>query len=418
MITLVALCALGAEKILANEIKMLGYKPVGNAPGRVTYTCDEDGMFRSNLCLRTADRVYLQLARFDADNFDVFFDGVFTVNWQDYFKKDTRVVVDKIRTYKSKLNSEHTIQGMAHKAIYKKLGQVWNMDVLPESGKEATVRVYIDKDEVLVLLDLSGDPLHKRGYRTEGGGAPLRETLACAMLQQMCWRRKTPLHDPFCGSGTIASEAALYAYNVAPGFGRHFAIEDLPIFNQQRAVETKKSEAAKIRPDAVARITGTDIDPVAIERARGNVERACVTAGRALQLIGSDDRVQRPDFDVADFYDLEAPYETGLIVTNPPYGERLGDKEQAEQLYQQLPALFNAFPGWEMGFITANENFETLVGKKATASKELKSGNLDTRFYMYTLTRPTHETTGKDNRKESYLRERDKEKNREESKEQ
>lgn len=384
MFTLVALCAIGAEKVLANEIKKLGYTPIGNALGRVTFTCPEEGLFRSNLCLRTADRVFLQMASFKAYDFDALFDGVKSIAWQDYFKKDVRLVIDKVRTKQSKLSSEHSIQGMVHKAIYSKLGDVWKMHSMPETGSESVVRIYIEKDKVLVLLDLSGLPLHKRGYRTEGGIAPLRETVACVLLQLMCWRRKTPLHDPFCGSGTLAAEAALYAYNVAPGFGRRFALENLAIYNQKLALSIRQQEAEKIRPDCVARITGTDIDPVAIDRARGNVERACVTAGRALQLIGSDMRIQRPDFEVADFKDIAAPYESGLIITNPPYGERIGDAEQAEALYKEMSVLFEEFRGWEFGFITSNESFPTAIGKHPQAVKKIKSGNLDTSFYMYT----------------------------------
>ena len=260
MVNLVALCGIGAEKILSNEIKFLGYKTTGRAPGRVMFSCDEDGMFRSNLCLRCADRIFLQLASFSATDFDALFDGIVAINWQDYFKKDVRVVIDKVRSYKSKLNSEHSIQSMAHKAIYTKLGKIWRMQVLPETGDTATVRIYIDNDNVLVLLDLSGNPLNRRGYRTDGGVAPLRETTAAVLLQMMCWRRKTPFHDPFCGSGTLAIEAALYAYNVAPGFGRRFALETLPIFNPERALDIKRAEAEKIRPECEARITGTDID--------------------------------------------------------------------------------------------------------------------------------------------------------------
>ena len=383
MNNLVALCAIGAEKILANEIKFLGYKTQGNAPGRVFFTSDDEGLFRSNLCLRTADRVYLKLAEFEALDFDQFYDGVNQINWQDFFKKDTQVVIDKVRTHKSKLNSEHAIQSMALKSIYSKLQDVWHMSIMPESGEKSDVRIYIEENKVSVMLDLSGEPLHKRGYRTDGGLAPIRETTACILLQMMLWRRKTPLHDPFCGSGTIATEAALYAYNVAPGFGRHFALENLAIFDRTQADEIRCKEAEKIRPDVKARITGSDIDPMAIERSRKNAEHACVTAGRALQMIGSDQRITRPDFTIADFKELQAPYEKGLLLANPPYGERLGDDEQARILYSSMHSLFTDFAGWDMGFITSNENFETCIGKKAHSVKNLKSGNLDTKFYIY-----------------------------------
>ena len=384
MFNLVALCAVGAEKILSQEIKLLGYSPVSNAPGRVFFTAlTQDALYRTNLCLRTADRVYLQIASFNADNFDSLFEAVKAINWQDFFKKDVRLVVDKVRSHNSKLSSEHTIQSMVHKAVYTKLGEIWNMSVLPESGSEATVRIHLEKNEVIVLLDLSGEPLNKRGYRTHGGDAPLRESFAATILQQMCWRRKTPLHDPFCGSGTLPIEATLYAYNVAPGFGRHFAIEKLAIYDYKTELRIKQSEAEKIRPECIARITGSDINPKAVERAKINAEHACVTAGRALQLIGSDQRIQRPDFTEADFKSISAPYEKGLIIANPPYGERLGTAEEVEILYKDMAGLFEAFPEWQMGVITANPNFEKMAGRKATKLKKFKCGSLDTVFYSY-----------------------------------
>ncbi|MGI5070530.1 class I SAM-dependent RNA methyltransferase [Treponema pectinovorum] len=383
MNTLVALCAVGAEKILGNEIKLLGYKLLSNAPGRVLFEGDDDSLFKANLCLRTADRVYLLLKRYRAEDFDQLFDGVYSIAWQDFFKKDSKVTVDKVRTYKSKLNSEHSIQGMVQKAIYKKLCDRLNMSSMPETGNESDVRVYLDNDEALILLDLSGNPLHKRGYRTDGGVAPLRETTAAIMLQMMMWKRKIPLHDPFCGSGTIPIEAALYAFNIAPGFGRRFALENLGIFNQQRAIEIKKLEAQKIRTDVEVRITGTDIDRGAVERARLNAEHACVTAGRALKSIGIDAHVWRPDFQVSDFKDLAAPYENGMLICNPPYGERLGDEEEASALYAGMKTLFDDFKGWQIGIITAHKEFQESINRYATTLKSLKSGNLDTTFYIY-----------------------------------
>jgi len=257
------------------------------------------------------------------------------------------------------------------------------MSVLPESGNESDIRVFNTENEVQVCLALSGLPLHKRGYRTDGGVAPLRETTASVMLQLMLWRRKTPLHDPFCGSGTLPIEACLFAHNVAPGFGRRFAIENLPIFNAGRAHEIKCAEAEKIRTDVECRITGTDIDPSAVQRARTNAEHACVMAGRALQMIGSDARIPRPDFDTADFKNLTAPYESGLIICNPPYGERLGEEKQAEELYKSMSSLFTDFPSWQLGVITSNKKFQECIGRYASVLKSLKAGNLDTTFYIY-----------------------------------
>ena len=383
MNTLVALCAVGAERILGNEIKHLGYKLNGNAPGRVSFLGDDDALFKANLCLRTADRVYLQLAEYDALDFDALYDGTYAVNWQDFLRKDSRVIVDKVRSYKSKLNSEHSIQGIVHKAIYSKLGDVWKMSSMPETGEESNIRVYVDENKVLVLLDLSGLPLHKRGYRVDGGIAPLRETLAAVLLQEMMWRRKTPLHDPFCGSGTIAIEATLYAFNVAPGFGRRFALENLPIYNAERAQQIRDEEAAKIRTDVEVRITGSDIDNAAVERSKKNAEYACVMAGRALKSIGISAHIPRPDFIQSDFADLAAPYDEGLILCNPPYGERLGDADQARELYKNMQSLWTDFNGWDIGIITSNEEFQENFGHKTSAIKKLKAGNLDTSFYIY-----------------------------------
>ena len=383
MNTLVALCAIGAEKILGNEIKHLGYKLAGNAPGRVSLFGDDDSLFKANLCLRTADRVFLQLASYDAFNFDELFDGAYKINWQDFLKKDSKIVVDKVRSNKSKLNSEHSIQTMVHKAIYSKLGDIWHMASLPETGEQSDIRIYLDENKVLILLDLSGLPLHKRGYRVDGGIAPLRETTAAALLQQTLWRRKTPLHDPFCGSGTIAIEATLYAFNVAPGFGRRFALENLPIYNKESADRIRQEEAEKIRTDVEVRITGSDIDEKAVERAKKNAEYACVMAGRALKSIGISTHIQRPDFIQADFKDLSAPYDEGLILCNPPYGERLGNEEEAAELYQQMDSLWQEFPNWDLGIITSNPDFQKNFNHQANSIKKIKAGNLDTSFYIY-----------------------------------
>jgi putative N6-adenine-specific DNA methylase len=383
MNTLVALCAVGAEKILGNEIKHLGYKLVSNAPGRVSFLGDDDALFRTNLCLRTADRVYLQTANYEALNFDDLYDGAFKVDWQDLLNKDSRIVVDKVRSHNSKLNSEHSIQGIIHKAIYAKLGSKWHMVTLPETGEESDIRVYIDNNQVFILLDLSGLPLHKRGYRVDGGIAPLRETTAATLLQQTMWRRKTPLHDPFCGSGTIAIEATLYAFNVAPGFGRRFALENLPFYNKDRAQVIRNDEAAKIRTDVEVRITGSDIDRKAVERSNQNAEYACVMAGRALKSIGISAHLPRPDFIQSDFKNLKAPYDTGLLLCNPPYGERLGNEEEAQALYADMDCLWKDFSNWEIGVITSNPNFQTSFGHKANLIKTFKAGNLDTSFYIY-----------------------------------
>ena len=415
MITLVAPCAIGAEKILSNELRQLEFTPISTAIGRVVFTMEKAGtrisdnplsldshnpviqdsvdeqelraLYQSNYKLRTADRVYLQLATIPCRDFNDLFEGVRAIRWQDWFKRDVRVVVDKVRIKSSILSSEHSIQSVVHKAIYDCLGKAWGMELLPETGKTAIVRVYIENNVASILLDLSGMPLHRRGYRTTGGEAPIRETLAAILLHLMQWRRKTPLHDAFCGSGTIPIEAAMYAHNIAPGLGRNFALEDLLPFADGSSVKMMEDEradaASRIVTDCLVRVTGSDISPQAITAAQANAERACVIAGKALQKAGIDARIPRPDFTVSDFKDLAAPYEKGLLLSNPPYGERIGDRGSAKELYSSMHSLFLDFPGWDYGFITNHEEFEVAIGKKATKIRNLKSGNLETRFYIY-----------------------------------
>ncbi len=393
--TFVALCAIGAEKILGNEIKLLGYKIKDNAPGRVIFLGDEEAIYKTNICLRTADRVFLQLAEYNAEDFDLLFQGAYSVDWENYFRKDVRIIVDKVRIYKSKLNSEHSIQGMVHKAIYKRLGEKWHITTLPESGNVCNIRVYLDNNTARLLLDLSGTALHKRGYRTATVAAPLRETTAATLLQLMLWKRKTPLHDPFCGSGTIAAEALLYAYNIAPGLGRHFAFENLSIYNKPLEIKIRKHAASLIRPDVHVEITGSDIDETAVSQAKINIEHACVMAGRALQTIGNDAKIPRPDFIQSDFTALAAPFPYGLLLCNPPYGERLGDAKDADELYRKMSCLFENFPDWEFGIITPRKEFQECIGHYAPRLKDIKAGNLDTCFYMYTDAAKTGRRTKK-----------------------
>ena len=408
MITLVAPCAIGAEKILANELKQLGFileansshgtvvpRPtIGRVAFRPSLVEQEQGdmgdlaaIYRSNLCLRTADRVYLQMASFPCPDFEALFAGVSAVRWQDWFRKDFRVVVDKVRTHASRLESEHSVQSVTHKAIYETLGKAWRITNLPESGTQVTIRVYIEYDVAYILLDLSGMPLHRRGYRTAGGEAPIRETLAAILIQTLSWRRKTPLHDAFCGSGTIPIEAVLYAHNIAPGLGRSFAFETLTPFASPEAKSLMQKErntaALAIRTDCLVRVTGSDINEEILIFARANAERACAIAGKALQEVGRDSRIPRPDFTTASFSDLAAPYPEGLLLSNPPWGERLADKDTARDLYSSMHRLFTDFSGWNFGFITSHESFEEAIGKRASKRKKFKSGNLDTSFYVF-----------------------------------
>ena len=368
MNTLVALCAVGAEKILGNEIKHLGYKLAGNAHGRVSFFGDDDALFRANLCLRTADRLYLQLASYSAYDFDQLYDGVYSIPWQDFLKKDSRIVVDKVRSYKSKLNSEHSIQGIVHKAIYSKLGDIWHISNLPETGEQSDIRVYVDENQVLILLDLSGLPLHKRGYRPSHTEAALRETLAAAMVKLSRYRGRGDFCDPFCGSGTIAIEAALAALNRAPGLYRNFAAEEW-FFSEPGYWQSARSEAIAAEYSGDYHITASDIDPRAVQISRENAVRAGVE-----HLI---------DFRVADAAQFSQTTEGGVIVTNPPYGERLLDLQQAEELYRKFGAALSHNTGWALYLLSSDQEFERCFGKPADKRRKLYNGMIRCDLYMY-----------------------------------
>lgn len=390
----IALCAVGAEPVLTNELKLLGFKPYNRLPGRVFFTSTEKApflaMFKANYFLRTADRIFLLINTAKAENFDDLFSLVFSVDWHNYFQKDARIIVDKVRTFKSKLSSEHAVQSIVHKAICEKLCKKWNMYSLPESGDKFIVRVYLENNNVYICLDLSGVPLYRRGYRLSGGAAPMRETLAAVLLQMMQWKRKIPVHDAFCGSGTILIEAAWYAYNIPPGINRSFAFEKFVCFDPTKSaqilIEEKTKAANAVRTDCLARITGSDISEEAVSLSKANAERACIIAGRALSELGVTHHIERPDFIQYDFAELEAPYDYGILLSNPPYGERLGSEDEALELYARMRNIPNNFAGWKLGFITNKQQFEKIFCKKNKGvdlkKHLLRGGNMETCLYI------------------------------------
>ncbi len=395
----IALCAVGAEPVLTNELKKLNFKPYNRLPGRVFFTAPDHedilaASFRANYFLRTADRVFWIMNTSKTNNFDELFDLVYSVDWHNYFAKDVKIIIDKVRTYKSKLSSEHAIQSIVHKAVCQKLCKKWNMHSLPESGLKFLIRIYIENNNCYLCLDLSGDPLYRRGYRLSGGAAPMRETLAAVLLQLMQWKRKFPLHDAFCGSGTIPIEAAWYAYNIPPGIVRHFAFENFSCFTGDQVEkvlkEQKQKALSEIKTDCLVRISGSDIDANAVSLSKANAERACIIAGRELSNFGIDKHIERPVFTQSDFIDLKAPYDSGILLSNPPYGERIGSDEEALELYKKMPALLTEFENWKLGFITNKTEFEAEFTKHLPKGMEvhplkkhkLRGGNMDTCLYI------------------------------------
>jgi putative N6-adenine-specific DNA methylase len=354
--------------------------------------------------LRTADRVLWEAARFPAADFDALFEGIRAAPWERFIPRGMGLRVDKVRSNRSQLRGITSIQGVAHKAAAERLCGKYRVSRLPEQGAAAELRVYLEKDEAQVLLDLSGEPLFKRGYRTEGGIAPLRETTAASLLFLSNWRRKFPLCDPLCGSGTIAIEAALYAWDAAPGTGRNFALEGMLAADRQIEREVREEFLSKTDFTRTIRIFGSDADPKAIAGARANLMRAYRLArgegpragageagaggagtGRAGDgRAGDGGKPGLPVFEAVKMGDLKAPFdEEGFIITNPPYGVRLGEPGEAEAVYRDMAVLCGIFPGWKLACITDHAGFESLFGRKAASCKELTNGAIRSYFYQY-----------------------------------
>jgi putative N6-adenine-specific DNA methylase len=388
MANVVALCGIGVERVVSNELKKLGLKVLDTGFGKVRFEADTRGIYCALMGLRAADRILLEAACFPAEDFDAFFEGVKAVPWEDYIPHGTGLRVDKVRSNRSKLQGITTIQAMAHKAAADRLCQSWRVERLTGKGIQAEIRIYIDKDQVSVLLDLSGEPLFKRGYRTEGGAAPLRETTAAAILLLANWRRKFPLYDPYCGSGTIAIEAAMYAWDMAPGLGRSFALSRLRIGDAEIEEAVRRDFLEKVNFDRIIRINGSDADSRAVALARSNVQRAYDLA-QGKQAEGGIRQALKlpwlPDFRVVSMKEAAAEKDgdAGFIVTNPPYGKRLGDTETAEAGYAEMAALAGHFPGWKLAVITDHIGFESHFGRKADSCRELTNGAINSFFYEF-----------------------------------
>ena len=385
--TAVALCALGAEKIVSNELRKLGLSVIEGGFGRVAFKAGVPGLYRSLMGLRCADRVLLETKRFQALDFDALFEGTKSVPWEDYISPNMGVRVAKVRTNRSKLEAETSIQAVVHKAAAERLCQKRKINRLPPYSSEAELRVYIEKDQVSLLLDLSGEPLFKRGYRTAGGTAPLRETTAAAIILGSLWKRKFPLYDPFCGCGTIAIEAALYAWNIAPGLGRHFALEELLIGSKKTEEEVRDELLSKVDFSNLVRIKASDADETSVRAAQANMERAIALAHRGTGDVFNG--ISRPSFVVLPMEKASPKMagskkmEEGFIITNPPYGRRLGDAESAEKTYKEMGLLAKNFSGWKLALITDQSGFESFFGRKADLCKEITNGAVRSYLFQY-----------------------------------
>ena len=376
---LTAPCHFGLEAVLKREILDLGYEILQVEDGRVTFSGDAEAVAYANLFLRTADRILLKVGRFEARTFEELFEGTKDLPWERYIPKDGKFWVAKANSIRSKLFSPSDIQSIMKKAMVERLKSRYHLEWFPEDGEAFPIRVSIVKDQVLVGLDTTGIPLHKRGYRVMTSKAPISETLAAALLMLTPWKGDRILVDPFCGSGTFPIEAALMAANMAPGLRRSFQAESwehiVPGTCWQNAREDGES---LIDRRAETDIQGFDIDGAVIRGARENARAAGVE-----KLIHFQ---QRPAAE------LSHPGKYGFLVTNPPYGERLEDKERLPELYRTLGERFAALDTWSLYVITGYEEAERFLGRKAAKNRKIYNGMLKTYFYQYPGPRPPRQT--------------------------
>ncbi len=368
-------CHFGLEAVMKREIYDLGYEITRVEDGRVTFAGDEEAVCRANIFLRGAERVLLIVGRFHAETFDELFEGIRALPWEDYLPQDGRFWVTKASSIKSKLFSPSDIQSIVKKAMVERMKEHYHTQWFAETGAPYPVRIFLMKDEVVAALDTSGESLHKRGYRTMVNKAPLTETLAAPLIMLTPWKADRILVDPFCGSGTFPIEAAMMAANIAPGMGRSFTAEQwLNLIDPKLWREIREEAGALADPGVQTDIQGYDIDPAAIRAARENAKRAGVAHMIHFQ--------QRP---VAQ---LSHPKKYGFLITNPPYGERLGEKEEMPALYRELGEAYAALDSWSLYMITAYEDAERYIGRRADKNRKLYNGMMKTYFYQFQGPKP------------------------------
>ncbi|OCA90881.1 RNA methyltransferase [Bacillus sp. FJAT-27225] len=376
---LIATAAMGLESLVAKEVKDLGYEGK-TENGRVTFVGDELAIARANLWLRTADRVKIKVGEFKAYTFDELFEKTKALPWDKFLPEDAEFPVSG-KSVKSKLFSVSDCQAIVKKAIVEKMKMRYKkVSRFEETGALFKIEVSLLKDVATISLDTSGAGLHKRGYRTEQGEAPLKETLAAALIMLTNWYPDKPFIDPFCGSGTIPIEAALIGQNIAPGFNREFVSEQWTWIGED-IWEKARAEADDLaKYDQVLDIQGSDIDHRMVKIAQSNAFEA-----------GLGDMISFKQMQVRD---LTSDKEYGVIVGNPPYGERLGDRPGVEQMYKEMGQAFEKLDTWSKYILTSHEGFEKFYGKPATKKRKLFNGFIRTDFYQYWGPRPPRKQAG------------------------
>ena len=374
-IELIAPCHFGLESVLKREIQDLGYEIVQVEDGRITFCGDMEALARANVFIRTAERIMVKVGGFPAKTFDELFEATKALHWEDYLPKDAKFWVSKASTKNSALFSASDIQSIVKKAIVERLKTVYHVNWFDEDGAEYPIRVFINKDMVSIALDASGISLHKRGYRQLVGKAPISETLASALIMLTPWRKDRILVDPFCGSGTFPIEAAMIAANIAPGMNREFTAEQWTnLIDRKLWYECVKEAEDMIDTSVKVDIQGYDIDGEVIKAARENAKRA-----------GVDHMIHFQQRAVAD---LSHPKKYGFIITNPPYGERLEEKEDLPALYTQIGQAYAGLDSWSMFMITSYADTEKYIGRKADKNRKIYNGMLKTYFYQFLGPKP------------------------------
>ncbi len=365
---LIATSAFGIEAVVGRELKLLGYEDQHIENGRVTFSGDESAVCRTNIWLRTADRVLIKVGEFKALSFDELFEGTKALPWDEWIPVNAEFPVDG-KSIDSKLASVPDCQAIVKKAVVEKLKQKYKRDWFDESGPLYRIEVSLLKDTATLTIDTSGAGLHKRGYRKLVSSAPLKETLASAMLLISRWRFDRVLIDPFCGSGTIPVEAALIARNIAPGLKRGFSAEKWPQIPAQLWDNAREEANSLIKPDRELRIHGSDINDEVMSLARYHARQAGVETDIHLQRMPVSE--------------IKSRYKYGFIICNPPYGERLGDMRDIEKLYRQMGTIFKAFETWSFYIITSHPEFEKIFGRKADKKRKLYNGRILCNYYQF-----------------------------------
>ena len=382
---LIAPCHFGLEAVLKKEIYDLGYGILQVEDGKITFEGDAEAVCRANIFLRTTERILLKVAGFHAETFEEFFQGILSVPWEDYLPADGKFWVAKASSVKSRLFSSSDLQSIAKKAMVERMKKEYDMDWFAEDGVSYPVRIFLYKDEVTVALDTTGESLHKRGYRYLGGKAPLAETLAAALIMLTPWRRDRILVDPFCGSGTFPIEAAMIAANIAPGMRRHFLSEKWDNLIPQCLWEECFAEAEDmVDLDVKTDLQGYDIDGDMIKAARENAKRAGVDGLIHFQQRAVDQ--------------LRHPKKYGFILTNPPYGERLEEKNALPKLYREIGEAYHRLDAWSMYLISGYEDTEKYIGRKADKNRKIYNGMLKTYFYQFLGPKPPRRKQMKEER--------------------